>query len=84
MVVQRDVSYVSKLAPVAQLLELLGQLDQPAVRSPEVFLAMSKEVWVAYQYLSARLNDEMLSGSGEVRDESYFIELERRAHCVLD
>ncbi|WP_027190776.1 hypothetical protein [Fundidesulfovibrio putealis] len=84
MVVQRDVSYVSKLAPVAQLLEMLGHLDQPVVRSPEVFLAMAKEVWVTYRYLSARLNDEMLSAPDDKRDDHYFDDVERRAHRTMD
>lgn len=79
MLTQRDAAYVTKLAPIAQLLEILGHLDHPSVRSPDVFLAMSREVWATYVYLSARLHDEMLDPSGEARDEAYFLDLERRA-----
>lgn len=84
MITQRDVSYVGKLAPVAQLLEMLGHLDQPAVRSPEVYLSMAREVWAAYWYLSARLNDELLSAPGEKQDPQYFTELEQRVRSSLD
>lgn len=84
MITQRDVAYVGKLAPVAQLLEMLGHLDQPGVRSTEVFLAMSREVWAAYQYLSCRLSDELLDSGCENRDESYFGELERRVNRFID
>ncbi|WP_243359510.1 hypothetical protein [Fundidesulfovibrio terrae] len=84
MITQRDISYVGKLAPVAQLLEMLGHLDQPGVRSPEVFLSMSREIWAAYLFLSARLNDEMLGGTGENTSEHYFSQLEQRVRENLD
>jgi hypothetical protein len=77
MISHRDVSYVAKLAPVAQLLEMLGHLDQPAVRSPEVYLAMAQDVWKTYWYLSARLNDELVGGVAS--NEQYFEELEQMA-----
>ena len=84
MVTHRDLYYVGKLAPVAQLLEMLGHLDQPAVRSSEVFLAMSREIWAAYWFLSARLNDEMLGVPDETTSDRYIAALEQRVRDKLD
>lgn len=84
MITHRDVSCLNRLAPVAQLLEMLGHLDQPAVRTPDVYLAMSRQVWAAYWYLSARLNDELVAMPGEAPDDAYFDDLERRVLHTLD
>lgn len=84
MITQRDLQWVSKLAPVAQLLEMLGGLDQPSVRSGEVFQAMARDVWEAYWYLSARMNDELVGLAQDARGDEYFEAVERRARKAVD
>ncbi|MFP5238940.1 MAG: hypothetical protein ACLGQW_03825, partial [Acidobacteriota bacterium] len=78
MITDRDISYLGKLAPVAQLLELLGQQDQPAVRSQEVFLSMARDIWEVYGLLSSRLNDEINCGDEAVYGPHYYDRLEGR------
>ncbi|GFK92356.1 hypothetical protein NNJEOMEG_00181 [Fundidesulfovibrio magnetotacticus] len=84
MITHRDVTCLNKLAPLAQLLEMLGGIEQPAVRTPEVFLAMSRDVWRVYWFLSARLGDELLAHSGAPCDDAYFAALERRVEQALE
>lgn len=84
MISQRDLHWVSKLAPVAQLLEMLGGMDQPSVRSGEVFQSMARDVWEAYWYLSARLSDEFVLLSDDKKDDEYFEGLERRARKSME
>jgi len=82
MITERDIAYVDRLAPVAQLLELLGDAFDctgdaagRAVRRPEVFETMAGDVWEVFHYLRTRLADE--AGNLVVRDwpETYFEEL---------
>lgn len=84
MITQRDVSYASRLSPVAQLLEMLGNMDQPSVRSPDVFMSMARDIWEVYWYLSARLNDELVEGGCATYGEDYFNDVERRAKKALE
>ena len=84
MITNHDITYVGKLAPVAQLLELLGHLDQPVVRSPDVYAAMSKELWEVYWYLNARLHDELLGCASVSGDADYFEEMEKRSKKAVD
>ena len=84
MITLKDIVYVGKLAPIAQLLELLGHLDQPTVRSPDVFAAMSKELWEIYWYLNARLHDELLGCPCTSEDDGYFEETERRSKNAVE
>ena len=82
MITDRDLRYVERLAPVAQLLELLGEAfvfgeDQPkqAVRRPEVFEATARDVWEVFYYLRTRLADEAGHLTAQDWPESYFEEL---------
>ena len=77
MISQRDIFWVSRLAPMAQLLEMMGDADEASVRSGEVFGVMARDLWETYWYLSARLNDECLGMPSEECDEKYFDMLER-------
>jgi len=84
MITHRDINYVGKLAPMAQLLEMLGHLDQPVVRSPDVFASMSKDLWEIYWYLNARLYDELLGCACAGDDAGYFEAMEKRSKAVAD
>lgn len=84
MITHRDINYVGKLAPMAQLLEMLGHLDQPLVRSPDVFTTMSRELWEVYWYLNARLYDELLGCACPGEDPSYFDDMARRSKEAVD
>ena len=83
MITDRDIAYLGKLTPVAQLLEMLGQLDNPEVRSPEVFLSMARDVWEVYGLLSRRLNDEMLCPDAEIYGAQYHDRIEKRTREEL-
>ena len=82
MITERDITYVDRLAPVAQLLELLGDAfdctgltpAQPA-RRPEVFEATARELWEVFHYLHARLSDEAGHLTAQDWPESYFEDL---------
>ncbi|WP_243366768.1 hypothetical protein [Fundidesulfovibrio soli] len=83
MITDKDISYLGKLAPVAQLLELLGQQEQPAVRSPEVFLSMARDVWEVYGLLVSRLNDELTCRDDSINSAHYYDRLEGRVRAAL-
>ncbi|WP_243311490.1 hypothetical protein [Fundidesulfovibrio agrisoli] len=83
MITYRDISYLSKLAPVAQLLELLGQQEHPAVRSPEVFLSMARDIWEVYGLLSSRLSDEAACRDEALYGAHYYDRLEMRVREAL-
>ena len=62
MITDRDLDYVERLAPLAQLLELPGdkfifdgdKAEQP-VRRPEVFESAARDLWEVFYYLSGRM-----------------------------
>ena len=83
MITDRDISYLSKLTPVAQLLELLGQQEQPSVRSPEVFLSMARDLWEVYGLLSSRLSDEAVCRDEALYGPHYYDRLEGRVRAAL-
>lgn len=84
MITAIDAACIEKLAPVAQLLELMGQYSHEGVRSSDVFTSMAKDVWRVYMYLSARFSDEMLGGAFESHDEDYFREMKTRVDNKVD
>ena len=45
---------------------------------------MARDVWEAYWYLSARLNDEFVLLSDDKKDDEYFEGLERRARKSME
>ena len=82
MITPRDIEYVERIAPVAQLLELLGEAfvfgeDQPkpSVRRPEVFEVAARDLWEVFSYLRTRLADEAGHLTAQDWPESYFEEL---------
>lgn len=86
MITPRDIEYVERIAPVAQLLELLGEAfvcgeDQPGqlVRRPEVFEATARDLWEVFYYLRTRLADEAGHLTPQDWPESYFEELKNMA-----
>jgi hypothetical protein len=86
MITPRDIEYVDRLAPLAQLLELLGETfvfdggktEQP-VRRPEVFEATARDLWEVFFYLRNRLSDEAGHLKPQDWPESYFEEMARMA-----
>lgn len=76
MITKQDLRYVERLAPVAQLLELLGDAftfdGGQIVRRPEVFESAAQDLWEVFYYLQGRMADE--AGHPERREwsESYF------------
>ena len=84
MITYNDIGYIEKIAPVAQLLEMLCHMDQPAVRSPDVLVSMSKQLWEVYWYLNTRLHDEVLGCACANGDASYFEEVEKRSRNAVD
>jgi hypothetical protein len=81
MITARDLRYVERLAPVAQLLELLGdkyvfegEKAGPLVRDSDVLETASRELWEAFFYLRDRLGDEMKGKEASVFSEDYFEE----------
>jgi hypothetical protein len=90
MITQRDIDYVAKIAPVAQLLELFaekiqfyGGKDPSPAREPEVFEEMAGTLWGVFTYLRERLEDEKGVGCNEHRSESYFRQLDAKAKDVM-
>lgn len=45
MISERDIFWVSRLAPLAQLLEMMGKAEEANVRSVEVYGVMAKDLW---------------------------------------
>ena len=84
MITVKDVACIEKLAPVAQLLEMLGTFEQGSVRSPDVFSAMARDVWRIYWYLGARFNDEMFGGMYDPPDDVYYHEVRNRVERAVD
>lgn len=82
MITPRDIDYVARLAPLAQLLELLGDkfifdgdnTEQP-VRRPEVFESAARDLWEVFYYLSTRMADEVGHLTPQDWPDSYFEEL---------
>lgn len=83
MINARDAACIEKLAPVAQLLEMLGQYSHEGVRSSDVFTSMAKDVWRVYMYMSARFTDEMLGGAFDSHDDEYFRNVRERVEKEL-
>ena len=82
MITQRDLDYVERLAPLAQLLELLGDKfifdgdnTEQSVRRPEVFESAARDLWEVFHYLSNRMADEVGHLKPQDWPESYFEEL---------
>lgn len=84
MITAVDSVSIEKLAPVAQLLEMMGQYSHEGVRSSDVFTSMAKDVWRVYLYLSARFSDEMVGGAFESHDEEYFRKMKERVDKAVD
>jgi hypothetical protein len=84
MITPRDLRHVAKLALMAQMLEMLGNEDKPAVRCPDVFASMSQELWQVFLYLKARLHDELFASQPSAADHHYQRELEVRTREGLD
>jgi hypothetical protein len=79
MIAQRDLAWVSRIAPIAQLLEMMGGDGQCDVKTLEVFQVMARDLWEAYWYLSARMNDEILEQEVNCPDTMYFENMEKMA-----
>lgn len=87
MITLRDIEYVERIAPVAQLLELLGDKflfegEEKAgtlVRDQNVLEYSARGLWEVFYYLRARLEDEVGQTAPEERPREYFEELETGA-----
>lgn len=77
MISERDMLWVSRLAPLAQLLEMMGNSEEGGVRSVEVYGVMARDLWETYWYLNARLSDECHGMPPELCDDEYFDKLEK-------
>ena len=82
MITPRDIHYIERLAPVAQLLELLGsryvfegERAGPLVRDADVLETAGRELWEVFYYLRDRLGDEMRRPDAATLPDDYFEEV---------
>ncbi|MHC1791786.1 hypothetical protein [Solidesulfovibrio sp.] len=81
MITKCDLRYVERLAPVAQLLELLGdkyvfegEKAGPLVRDSDVLETAGRELWEIFFYLRDRLGDEINRKDASGYSDDYFEE----------